>query len=109
MAATPYEILTFVDRGTSARDYHRLKGGFDRLQSTTVLTSIRQPAERRRHPFLLDQRVEGDGRCKWPPIGLESTLPDWFLWATAVRQASLPLQAIHTLHRAASARLPAPA
>ena len=36
MAATPYEILTFVGRGTSARDYDRLKAALDRLQSTTV-------------------------------------------------------------------------
>lgn len=50
-AATPYEILTFVGRGTSVRDHDRLKAGLDRLQSTTVLTSIRQPAERRRHRF----------------------------------------------------------
>ena len=27
MAATPHEILTFVGRGTSARDYDRLKAG----------------------------------------------------------------------------------
>ena len=25
MAATPYQILTFIGRGTSARDYHCLK------------------------------------------------------------------------------------
>ena len=35
MAATPREILTFTGRGTSARDYHRLKAALDRLQSTT--------------------------------------------------------------------------
>ena len=40
MAATPYEILRFVGRGTSARDYQRLRAAFDRLQSTTVATSI---------------------------------------------------------------------
>ena len=51
MAATPYEILTFVGRGTSARDYDRLMAGLDRLQATSVLTSIRQPAEPRRHRF----------------------------------------------------------
>ena len=51
MAATPYEILTFVGRGTSVRDYDRLKAALDRLQSTTVMTSIRQPTERRRHRF----------------------------------------------------------
>ena len=51
MAATPYEILTFTGRGTSARDYDRLKAALDRLQSTTVATSIRQTTERRRHRF----------------------------------------------------------
>jgi plasmid replication initiation protein len=51
MAATPYEILTFVGRGTSVRDYHRLKAALDRLQSTTVATSLRQPIERRMHRF----------------------------------------------------------
>src|SRR3546814_4808427 len=44
MAATPYEILTYVGRGTSVRDYQRLKAALDRLQSTTVSNSIRQPA-----------------------------------------------------------------
>ena len=29
MAATPYEILTFVGRGAGARDYQRLKAGLD--------------------------------------------------------------------------------
>src|SRR5215470_15564482 len=51
MATSPYEILTFVGRGTSVRDYDRLKAAHDRLQSTTVLTSIRQPTARRRHCF----------------------------------------------------------
>lgn len=78
MAATPYEILTLVGRGTSARDYDRLKAGLDRLQSTTVLTSIRQPAERRRHRFSWinewKETVDANGR----PLGLELILPDWF-------------------------------
>jgi plasmid replication initiation protein len=47
MAATPYEILTFVGRGTSVRDYDRLKAALDRLQSTTAMTSIGQPTQRR--------------------------------------------------------------
>src|SRR4030081_3263088 len=46
MAATPREILTFIGRGTSARDYDRLKAALARLQSTTIMTSIRQPADR---------------------------------------------------------------
>ena len=36
MAATPHEILTFIGRGTSARESHRLRAPLDRLQSTTA-------------------------------------------------------------------------
>src|SRR5712672_2041215 len=78
MAATPYEILTFVGRGTSARDYDRLKAGLDRLQSTTVLTSIRQPAERRQHRFSWINEWKETADAHGRPLGLELILPDWF-------------------------------
>src|SRR5450830_932693 len=78
MAATPYEILTFVGRGTSARDYDRLKAGLDRLQSTTVLTSIRQPEERRRHRFSWINEWKETSHANGRPVGLELILPDWF-------------------------------
>jgi plasmid replication initiation protein len=78
MATTPYEILTFVGRGTSVRDYDRLKAALDRLQSTTVMTSIRQPTERRRHRFSWinewKETADTHGRAR----GLELILPDWF-------------------------------
>ncbi|MCW0236754.1 MAG: replication initiator protein A [Ferrovibrio sp.] len=78
MAATPYEILTFVGRGTSLRDYQRLKAALDRLQSTTVSTTIRQPAEGRRHRFSWinewQERTDRNGR----PDGVDLILPDWF-------------------------------
>src|SRR5487761_2388945 len=78
MVATPYEILKFIGRGTSLRDYQRLKAALDRLQSTTVCTSIRQPAEGRRHRFSWinewKERTARDGR----PDGIEMILPDWF-------------------------------
>ncbi|MFG1275162.1 replication initiator protein A [Xanthobacter flavus] len=81
MAATPYEILRFVGRGTSLRDYQRLKAALDRLQSTTVSTSIRQPAEGRRHRFSWinewKERTDRDGR----PAGIELIVPDWFYCA----------------------------
>ncbi len=81
MAATPYEILRFIGRGTSLRDYQRLKAALDRLQSTTVCTSIRQPAEGRRHRFSWinewKERTDRDGR----PDGIEMILPDWFYQA----------------------------
>ncbi|MGJ8530809.1 MAG: replication initiator protein A [Alphaproteobacteria bacterium] len=78
MAATPYEILTFIGRGVSARDYQRLKAALDRLQSTTVATTIRQPASGRRHRFSWInewvERTDHAGR----PLGLELIVPDWF-------------------------------
>ena len=78
MAATPHEILTFVGRGTSVRDYDRLKAGLDRLQSTSVLTSIRQPAERRRHRFSWINEWKETADATGRPMGLELILPDWF-------------------------------
>ena len=78
MAATPYEILTFVGRGTSVRDYHRLKAALDRLQSTTVATSLRQATERRMHRFSWinewTERADGSGH----PDGIDLIVPDWF-------------------------------
>jgi plasmid replication initiation protein len=78
MAATPYEILAFIERGDSAHSYDRLKAALDRLQSTTVATSIRQPSERRRHRFSWinewKERMDSSGR----PLGIELILPDWF-------------------------------
>jgi plasmid replication initiation protein len=78
MAATPHEILTFVGRGISVRDYDRLKAGLDRLQSTSVLTSIRQPAERRRHRFSWINEWKETADANGRPMGLELILPDWF-------------------------------
>jgi plasmid replication initiation protein len=78
MAATPYEILTFVGRGTSVRDYDRLKAALDRLQSTTVMTSIRQPTERRRHRFSWINEWKETADVHGHARGLELILPDWF-------------------------------
>lgn len=78
MAATPYEILNFIGRGVSLRDYQRLKAALERLQSTTVATSLRQPAERRRHRFSWinewQERTDRYGK----PAGIELIVPDWF-------------------------------
>ena len=81
MAATPYEILRFIGRGTGLRDYKRLKAALDRLQSTTVSTTIRQPTEGRRHRFSWinewKERTDRNGR----PDGIELIVPDWFYQA----------------------------
>lgn len=78
MAATPYEILSFTGRGVGARDYQRLKAALDRLQSTTVATTIRQPTTRRMHRFswINEWRETADHAGR--PRGIELILPDWF-------------------------------
>ena len=78
MGTTPYEILSFIGRGVSLRDYDRLKAALDRLQSTTVATSIRQPTERRMHRFswINEWKEKADQRGR--PLGLELIVPDWF-------------------------------
>ncbi|MGO4830893.1 replication initiator protein A, partial [Rhizobiaceae sp. 2RAB30] len=78
MAATPYEILAFIGRSATGLNYGRLKAALDRLQSTTIVTSIRQPSERRRHHFSWiaewKERLDTQGRS----LGIELILPDWF-------------------------------
>lgn len=86
MAATPYEILTFIGRGTSVRDYHRLKAALDRLQSTTVATTLRQPTERRMHRFSWVNEWKERADAHGQPLGLELIVPDW-LYAAVLNDA----------------------
>ncbi|WEX08505.1 replication initiator protein A [Chelativorans sp. AA-79] len=76
--ARPYEILSFIGRADTGLNYTRLKAALDRLQSTTVVTSIRQPSEKRRHRFSWiaewKERLDGGGRS----LGIELVLADWF-------------------------------
>ena len=92
LGATPHEILTFIRRGTSVRDYHRLKAALDRLQSTSVATSIRQLTQRRLHRFSWINEWKELASGTGVPLGLELVLPDW-LYA-AITDASRVL----TLH-----------
>lgn len=81
IVATPYEILKFIGRGTSLRDYQRLKAALDRLQSTTVCTSIRQPIEGRRHRFSWINEWKECTDRSGRPDGVEMIVPDWFYQA----------------------------
>lgn len=78
IAARPHEILAFTRRGTGKASYERLKAALDRLQSTTIATSIRQSGSRRRHRFSWiaewKERLDGSGRA----LGIELIVPDWF-------------------------------
>lgn len=89
IAATPYEILGFIQRSRSAHDYLRLRAALDRLQSTSVATSIRQTDGRRLHRFSWlsewKERVDHYGRSQ----GVELVLPEW-LYA-GVLESSLVL------------------
>ena len=91
MATTPFEILTYIGRGTSRDNYDRLKAALDRLQATSVATSIRQQHERRRHRFSWinewQERLDGKGR----PLGIELILPDWFYAAVLDRALILTI------------------
>ena len=78
MHATPYEILRFIGRGTGSRDYQRLKAALDRLQSTTVATSIRETTGRRLHRFSWINEWKELADASGTPLGLELILPDWF-------------------------------
>jgi plasmid replication initiation protein len=89
IAATPFEILTFIHRGRSVRDYERLKAALDRLQSTSIATSIRQFEGKRLHRFswVTEWRecIDRYGRS----LGIELILPEWFY--EGVLDASLVL------------------
>jgi plasmid replication initiation protein len=78
MAATPHEMLTFIGRGTSARDYHCLKAALDRLQSTTVATSLRQTTERRMHRFSWINEWTEWADAHGNADGIDLIVPDWF-------------------------------
>lgn len=82
MVATPYEILRFAQRGTGRSDYVALRAALDRLQSTTVATTLRQRERpngaKRTHRFSWinewKEYIRPDGRSD----GIELILADWF-------------------------------
>ena len=82
MVATPYEILRFAQRGTGRSDYLALRAALDRLQSTTVATTLRQrerpSGAMRVHRFSWinewKEYIRSDGRAD----GIELILADWF-------------------------------
>ena len=72
-----YDLLTFIRRGTSGRDYQELKAALHRLRSTNVVTSIRQGKRKEYHHFgwlnEWKEITDEQGRS----LGLEFILPDW--------------------------------
>lgn len=83
VGATPREILNFIRRGTSVRDYQRLRAALDRLQSTSVSTSIRQAASQRLHRFSWINEWKDIVSETGDSLGLELIVPDWLYGAIA--------------------------
>jgi len=75
---TPYQLLTAIRRGPGQSQYVLLKRSLQRLQSTVVLTTIRQGVNWRRMQFSWinewEELVDGRGRIH----GMEFVLPEWF-------------------------------
>lgn len=78
LRARPIDVLRFLERGRSLRDYQRLKAALDRLQSTTVATTIRASTQKRMHRFSWITEWKELGSPKGLPIGIELILSDWF-------------------------------
>ena len=78
LAVRPHEILRFVGRGASSRDYVRLRAALDRLQATTVSTTIRAPNRAHRHRFSWINEWKEATDSSGGVAGMELVLPDWF-------------------------------
>ncbi len=74
----PYQCLTAIGRGPGQSQYVRLKQALQRLQSTVVLTTIRNGVNWRRMQFSWinewEELVDARGQCH----GVEFVLPEWF-------------------------------
>ncbi|MEZ5564062.1 MAG: replication initiator protein A [Gammaproteobacteria bacterium] len=104
VVATPFDILRYIGRGTSRHDYARLRGALDRLQSTSVATSLRQPDAQRLHRFSWLNEWRGGSDSNGKPLGVELILTDWLYPDAARTPASAAhrpsLLPAHRWHRA---------
>lgn len=91
-----YDLLRFVERSTSGRDYANLEDAFDRLAGTTIKTNIQVDGKEEIRNFnilesTLIVRKDGlNGRMQY----CEITLSDWTMKAIENRE-----KYILTLHR----------
>ena len=72
-----YQLLEFVEKGTSGREYQNLRSALDRLQETSVETTIRQGDRKTRWKFswISDwtEVADKNGRIQ----GIRFRLNDW--------------------------------
>jgi len=74
----PYDLLRAIKRGTSGRDYDRLRGALDRLRASTVRTNIRGEGKRQTATFGWLERWTETFDAKGRTRGMTIDLPRWF-------------------------------
>lgn len=91
----PYDLLRAINRGTSGRDYERLKSAIDRLRATRIETTIRRRDKDRFEDFNLladaSWEEDDDGR----PLGMQVTLPRWIYRAIESRKDVLAISPLY--------------
>ncbi len=75
---TPYQMLTAIGRATGAHEYKLLRGALARLQSTVIVTTIRNGEDWRHRKFSwITEWAEMKTRLG-RNAGIECALPEWF-------------------------------
>lgn len=86
-----YDLLRAIHRGTSGRDYERLKAAIDRLRSTRVITTIRRKQKDRLEDFSLLSEASWDEDKDGRPLGMQLTIPLWIYRAVVSQREILSI------------------
>ncbi|SNT24059.1 replication initiator protein A [Sphingopyxis indica] len=88
---TPHQLLIAIGRAAGQRQYQLLRRALQRLQSTVILTTIRNGTNWRRQQFSWlnewEDRLNGRGRSE----GMEFVLPEWFFRGVVDRSLVLTI------------------
>jgi plasmid replication initiation protein len=89
LKTTTYDLLKAIKRTTGGKDYHELQAALQRLETTSIRTSIRAPKRRSEAQFgwLNGWTLEID-EATGQPKGMTLTLSDW-VYEGIVREKSL--------------------
>lgn len=86
---TAYDILKAIRRDTGGTSYRELTAALERLQSTTIETSLRAPRRNKRAQFgWLDEWTMESDPVTGAPRGLTLTLSNW-VYEGLIRERSL--------------------
>jgi plasmid replication initiation protein len=87
--ATSYDLLKSIRRDTGGKGYKELQAALQRLEATTIQTSIRAPKRTRRAQFgWLDQWTLETDTVTGAPRGMSLTLSNW-LYEGLMQERSL--------------------